>query len=84
MSRTPLYARLLRLRRLHLTVRLRAALWDGPLVLGVLLALSDLASAWIVLVLPLAVAAVVKVHDVLAAQLAPPQPPLAQEQQVPG
>jgi hypothetical protein len=38
-------------------------------VVGVLLALADLASAWSILVLPLAVAVVVKAHDLVSGLL---------------
>ena len=65
----PLYARLLRLRHLSLGTWQRAVLAEGTLAVGVLLALADLASAWTIVVLPVAVAAVVKAHDVLQGEL---------------
>ncbi len=79
-SRTPhrqLYARLLGLHHLRLRAWQRAVLAEGALVVALLLALADLASAWTIVVLPLAVAAVVKAHDVLAGLLAgrPTAPP---------
>ena len=74
--RRPLYPRLLRLRRLRLRGWQRVLLSDGSLLLSLLLVLADLATAWTLLVLPLAVAAVVKLHDV-AAGLLPPHTPTA-------
>ena len=73
--RQPLYSRLLRLRRLHLTGWQRALLGEGALAVAVLLVLADLATAWTLLVLPLAVAAVVKLHDVVAGLLQRPPAP---------
>lgn len=68
-SRRPLYPRLLRLRHVAPNAWQRALLGEGVLALAALLVLADLATAWTLLVLPLAVAAVVKAHDVLAAGL---------------
>ena len=65
----PLYVRLLHLQHVHPTAVQRALLGEGALFVAALLTLADLASAWLLLVLPLAVAAVVKAHDVLAGQL---------------
>ena len=73
-SRPPLYPRLLRLRHVRPKAWQRAALGEGALALAGLLVLADLASAWTLLVLPLAVALVVKGHDVLAGLLARPVP----------
>jgi hypothetical protein len=66
----PLYPRLLRLRHIAPNGWQRALLGEGALAVAVLLVLADLASAWALLVLPLAVAVVVKAHDVLAGALA--------------
>jgi hypothetical protein len=71
-TRRPLYHRLLRLRHISPSGWQRAAFADGPLVVAIVLVLADLASAWTLLVLPLAVAVVVKAHDVLAGLLARP------------
>ena len=71
-TRLPLYSRLLRLRHVRPNGWQRALLAEGALALGVLLVLADLASAWTLVVLPLAVAAVVKAHDALAGLLARP------------
>jgi hypothetical protein len=67
--RRPLYPRLLRLRHVHPNAWQRALLGEGALALAVLLALADLATSWLILILPLAVAAVVKAHDLLAGRL---------------
>lgn len=72
-SRPPLYPRLLRLHTVHPSAWQRAVLGEGMAVLGGLLALADLASAWSVLVLPVAVGVVVKAHDVLAGWLSRPR-----------
>ena len=72
MSRRTLYVRLLRLQHIRPRPWQRALLSDGSFVLGILLVLADLASAWTPLVLPVAVAAVVKAHDVVAGELGRP------------
>jgi hypothetical protein len=66
----PLYPRLLHLQHIAPNAWQRAALGEGAVAAGVLLAMADLASAWTILVLPLAVAVVVKAHDLLAGVLA--------------
>ncbi len=65
----PLYPRLLQLKNIHPNAWQRAALGEGMAALGFLLALADLASAWSILVLPIAVAFVVKAHDVITGLL---------------
>lgn len=65
----PLYPRLLHLRNVHPNAWQRAVLGEGAIAIAVLLVLADLATAWTLLVLPLAVAAVVKGHDLLAGAL---------------
>ena len=79
-GRRPLYPRLLRLRHISPNAWQRALLGEGALALAVLLVLADLATSWTLLVLPLAVAVVVKAHDLLAGlldgeQKAPPGEP---------
>ena len=69
----PLYPRLLRLQNVHPNAWQRALLGEGMAVVGVLLALADLASAWSIVVLPVAVAAVVKAHDLVSGLLAAPE-----------
>jgi hypothetical protein len=74
-KRRPLYHRVLRLRHIAPTAWQRAAFADAPFALAVVLVLADVASAWTLVVLPLAVAVVVKAHDLLAGALAGPVPP---------
>lgn len=64
-TRTPLYPRLLRLRHVHPNAWQRAALGEGAIGVGVLLSMADLATAWTIVALPVAVAALVKAHDLL-------------------
>lgn len=72
--RRPMYARVLRLRQLHPSGLLCFLLFEGMIALAVLLALAELVSWWGVLVLPVAVAAMVKLNDVIAGALAAGQP----------
>ena len=65
----PLYARMLRLRHLAPSGLLCFVFLEGAVVLGILLALAELVSWWGVLVLPLTVALMVKLNDVVAGQL---------------
>ncbi len=74
-KKRPLYIRLLRLRHIEPNTVQRALLGEGSIAVAVLLVLADLASAWTLLVLPLAVAGVVKANDGLAGFLQ--QPPRA-------
>jgi hypothetical protein len=67
----PLYPRLLRLEHVHPNAWQRALLGEGMAVLGVLLSLADLASAWSIVVLPVAMGVVVKAHDLVTGLLAP-------------
>ena len=78
-KRRPLYHRLLRLRHIAPTAWQRAAFADAPFALAVVLVLADVASAWTLLALPVAVAAVVKTHDLLAGALAGPALPPVQD-----
>jgi len=68
----PLYPQLLRLRHVHPNAWQRALLGEGMALVGGLLAMADLASAWSIVVLPLAVAGVVKAHDVVKGWLTEP------------
>jgi hypothetical protein len=68
-AKRPLYPRLLHLQNIHPNAWQRAVLGEGAVALAALLVLADLATAWTLLVLPLAVAAVVKGHDLLAGVL---------------
>ena len=76
-EKKPLYPRLLRLRHIEPNAWQRAALGEGAIGVGVLLAMADLASAWTIVALPVAVAAIVKAHDALQGLLdrTPPPPP---------
>jgi hypothetical protein len=65
----PLYPRLLHLQNIHPNAWQRAVLGEGAVGLAGLLVLADLATGWTLIVLPVAVAAVVKGHDLLAGLL---------------
>lgn len=82
-ARRPIYVRLLDLHHVRPSGWQRAALGEGSVIVAVLVVLADLASAWLLVVLPLAVAAVVKGHDVLAAGLQPVGGPGGQRQDRP-
>jgi hypothetical protein len=79
--RRPLYARVLRLRHIHPSSVWCFVFFEGMIALGVLLALAELVNWWGVLVLPVAVAAMVKINDLLAGALARggtrPAPPVS-------
>ena len=68
-AKRPLYPRLLRLRPSAPNAWQRALLGEGALAVAALLVLADLATAWTLVVLPLAVALIVKAHDLLAGAL---------------
>ena len=65
----PMYWRLLRLRNVKPNGWQRAVFVEGVLALSLVLVLADVASAWTLLVLPLASALTVKAHDVIAGML---------------
>jgi hypothetical protein len=67
--KAPLYWRLLRLRHIHPNGWQRALLAEGVLAVAVLLVLAQKATIWTLLVLPVVVAALVKVHDMLTGSL---------------
>ncbi len=69
-SRAPLYVRALRLRQLHVGGLASFLLFECMIAVGVLLALAELVSWWAVLILPAAVAIMVKVNDVAASAAA--------------
>jgi hypothetical protein len=71
----PLYPRLLRLRHTRLARWQAVLLFDAVLVVGVLLALAEVATAWTPVVLPAVVALVVKAYDVVAGLAGPLPPP---------
>ena len=68
----PLYARMLGLRHLAPSGLLCFVFLEGAVALGILLALAELVSWWGVLVLPVTVAAMVKLNDLVAGALARP------------
>jgi len=61
----PLYPRLLRLQHIEPNAWQRAALGEGAVGAGVLLSMADLATAWSIVALPVAVAVIVKANDAL-------------------
>jgi len=69
--RQPLYWRVLVLRHVRPNGWQRAILFEGALATATVLVLADLASAWLLIALPLVVAVVVKAHDLLAGLLEP-------------
>ncbi|MCU1593087.1 MAG: hypothetical protein JWO12_479 [Frankiales bacterium] len=68
-GKPPFYPKLLHLQHVHPNAWQRAVLGEGMALVGVLLAMADLASAWSVVALPAAMAGVVKAHDLLAGRL---------------
>jgi hypothetical protein len=76
MSR-PLYARMLRLRYLAPSGFLCFVFLEGAVALGFLLALAELVSWWGVVVLPIAVALMVKLNDAVTGALIRPAPDVA-------
>jgi len=76
----PMYARLLRLRHVSPSGFLCFVFLEGAVALGILLALAELVSWWGVLMLPITVAVMVKLNDVVAGALTRPavsRPPAA-------
>jgi hypothetical protein len=70
-----LYIRVLGLRHIKPAGWRRLLVAEGSVALALFLALSDLTSAWVIALLPLTTAAMVKYHDVLAG-LVGPRPPV--------
>lgn len=68
-AKPPLYWRMLRLQTLRPNGWQRAVLVEGVLTVAVILTLADVASAWTLLVLPVASMVFVKGHDLLATAL---------------
>lgn len=68
----PLYARMLGLRHVTPSGFLCFVFLEGAVALGILLALAELVSWWGVLVLPITVAVMVKLNDVVAGALTKP------------
>jgi hypothetical protein len=79
-AKKPLYPRLLRLQHIQPNAWQRAALGEGAIGVGVLLSMADLATAWSIVVIPVAVAGIVKAHDALQGLIdrgGDPPPPAA-------
>ena len=70
-AKPPMYWRLLRLRHVRPNGWQRAVFVEGVLGLSLVLVLADVASAWTLVVLPLASALTVKAHDVIVGLLRP-------------
>jgi hypothetical protein len=68
----PVYARVLQLRHLRLRPWSAFLLFEGSVGLAILLAFAEIINAWGVLAVPLAVAAAVKLNDVVAGALERP------------
>jgi hypothetical protein len=75
MQDQPLYARMLNLQHLAPSGFLCFVFLEGAVVLGILLALAELVSWWGVLVLPVTVALMVKLNDIVAGTLSRPVVP---------
>src|SRR5687768_9372505 len=71
-GRPPMYARLLRLRRIRITGLVSFLLMECTVAVAVLLALAELVSWWAVPLLPVLVAAVVKINDMVGAPASRP------------
>ncbi|MFI5895542.1 hypothetical protein ACIA5D_36150 [Actinoplanes sp. NPDC051513] len=71
----PMYARMLRLRHVAPSGFLCFVFLEGSVALGALLALAELVSWWGVLALPIMVALMVKLNDVIAGVLTEPAVP---------
>jgi hypothetical protein len=65
----PLYQSILRLQRFRPSGVQRILLIEGSAATGIVVALADIASAWVILILPIVVAGVVKFEDVVATAL---------------
>lgn len=71
-GKTPLYSRMLRLRHLRLSPWATALLFEGSVALGLLLALADVITWWGVIAVPVVVALMVKLNDVVTGLLLRP------------
>ena len=65
----PFYTRMLRLRHIAPRPWQRAVLGEGSIALAGLLVMTDMASSWVLVALPVAVAGAVKFHDLVAGAL---------------
>jgi hypothetical protein len=71
-ARRPLYFRLLRVRHLKARPWVVFLLFEGSFVLAILLALADMVNLWGLLAIPVTVAAMVKVNDVITGAMLEP------------
>ena len=71
-SRRPIYHRLLRLRQLRPGPLPTFVLFEGSVMVAILLALADIVDAWGILAIPVAVAVMVKLNDVIMVVLRRP------------
>lgn len=70
-ERLPLYGRILRLKHLRPGGVICFLLFEGAIGLAALLALAGMVSWWGLIVLPIAVATMVKLNDIVAGSLHP-------------
>jgi hypothetical protein len=66
----PLYARVLGLRHLHPSGLMCFLFMEGAAAFGVLLALTELVSWWAIVILPVSIAVMVKINDLVAGAVA--------------
>jgi hypothetical protein len=66
----PLYARLLGLRHIHPSGLMCFLFLEGAAAFGVLLALTELVSWWAIVILPVSIAVMVKINDLVAGAVA--------------
>jgi len=71
-SRKPIYHRMLRLRQLRPSPLTTFVLFEGSILMAVLLALAEIVDWWGVLAIPAAVAVMVKLNDAVTAVLRRP------------
>ncbi|MEU5873960.1 hypothetical protein AB0A73_20685 [Glycomyces sp. NPDC047369] len=67
--RRPWYAKALGIKHLYLSNVMCVLLFEGSVGIAVLMALTELVTWWVVPILPLTVAAMVKLNDVVAGAL---------------
>ena len=71
-ARSPLYHRLLRLRHLEPSPMATFVLFEGSVMSAILLSLAEIVDWWSVLFLPVTVAVMVKLNDIIAGVLRRP------------
>jgi hypothetical protein len=70
-AKQPLYWRVLRLRNIRPNGWQRATFAEGSFVVAAILVLADVATAWLLIVFPVVVAVLVKLHDVYVGWIDP-------------